>query len=182
MLNTHSLLDIKLNTDSNNNTLQLLFILFTIMLFLQQKKKNPNCHLRKLEILGEMGTCGKTFLASYKLFLQWGGGGHLIYSLNIVNLETYESFLFFLTPLILLMKRGTVSSYKGIHVVIFSKLHHTILKYYLLLKLSLLSYTQSLFMYFCFCTNHNEILVLIQVFPIILGLLDVPIFLCSLCA
>lgn len=69
MLNTHSLLDIKLNTDSNNNTLQLLFILFTIMLFLQQKKKNPNCHLRKLEILGEMRTCGKTFLDSYKLFL-----------------------------------------------------------------------------------------------------------------
>lgn len=85
------------------------------MLFLQQKR-NPKCHIRKLEILGEIGTCRKTFLDSYKLFLYVGGGGESLYLLikdsELGNICRFS--IFFLTPLLILMKRRTISSFKGI--------------------------------------------------------------------
>lgn len=63
-----------------------------------------------------MRTCGKTFLDSYKLLLYLGGEIKMAYLLlkdsELGNMHKFS--VFFPTPLLILMKRGTISSYKGI--------------------------------------------------------------------
>lgn len=59
-------------------------------------KINPKFHIRKPEILGGIGTCRKTFLDFYKLFLYLGGVGELLYLLfEDSELGNICRFLFF---------------------------------------------------------------------------------------